>query len=254
LSCCANPRTRETVEFEPFYSFRHARKLKKGAAFWQSARRQSQHTPDGPTDIFLSLVDLSGRPAQPELDTITVRCTCSNGDLPHKLPFGDEAGDFAWEGGVSLKRIRCLRKPTPTLRPALARGELWRLVSHLSLNYLSLVDGGDGLQEILKLYDYSPAGQHDQQIEGIRKVSNRRHFARVVSENGISYVRGTKVEIELDEEKFVGGGIYLFASVIEQFLGQYVSLNSFSQLAITTRQRKGRVKEWPPRAGNRTLL
>ena len=75
-----------------------------------------------------------------------------------------------------------------------------------------------------------------------------------MSENGITFARGTRVEIEFDEEQFVGGGVYLFASVIERFLGLYVSLNSFSQLVVTTRQRKEVLREWPPRAGQKILL
>jgi type VI secretion system protein ImpG len=62
------------------------------------------------------------------------------------------------------------------------------------------------------------------------------------------------VDIELDEENFVGGGVYLFASVLENFLGLYVTLNSFSQLGVTTRQRKEALNLWPPRAGRRILL
>jgi type VI secretion system protein ImpG len=76
----------------------------------------------------------------------------------------------------------------------------------------------------------------------------------VVGEQGISYVRGVRVLMELDEEKFVGGGVYLFASVVEHFLAQYVSMNSFSQLAVRTRQRKELLREWEPRTGNRILL
>jgi hypothetical protein len=49
---------------------------------------------------------------------------------------------------------------------------------------------------------------------------------------------GMRVEMDLDEDRFVGGGVYLFSSVLEHFLAQYVSMNSFSQLAVRTRQRK----------------
>jgi len=52
-------------------------------------------------------------------------------------------------------------------------------------------------------------------------LSSRKHFARVISENGIAFVRGTEVDIRFDEEQFVGGGVYLFASVLEHFLGLY---------------------------------
>jgi type VI secretion system protein ImpG len=76
----------------------------------------------------------------------------------------------------------------------------------------------------------------------------------VISENGVVFARGTKVEMELDDEQFVGGGIFLFASVIEQFLALYTSLNSFTQLVATHRRGKEVLHEWPPRAGQRILV
>jgi type VI secretion system protein ImpG len=60
--------------------------------------------------------------------------------------------------------------------------------------------------------------------------------------------------MDFDEEQFVGSGVFLFASVIEAFLGLYVSLNSFSQLIARTKQRKEILKQWPPKAGQRILL
>jgi type VI secretion system protein ImpG len=201
------------------------------------------------------MVDLSTRPLRPDADTLTVRTTCTNRDLPSRLPFGNEAGDFELEGGAAIKKIIALKKPTSTVRPPIGKGSLWRLISHLSLNYLSLVDEGkESLQEILKLYSFTGSAFSEKHIEGITAVKSRRHFARVFSENGIAFVRGTQVEMDFDEEKFVGSGVFLFASVIEAFLGLYVSLNSFSQLIARTKQRKEVLKQWPPKAGQRILL
>ncbi len=76
----------------------------------------------------------------------------------------------------------------------------------------------------------------------------------MISEHGISFARGTRVNVELDEEQFVGGGVYLFASVLERFMGLYVSMNSFSQLVITTTQRREVLEHWPPRAGHKILM
>ncbi len=105
-----------------------------------------------------------------------------------------------------MKRIVALRKPTATVRPPTGKGVLWRLVSHLSLNYLSLVEEGkDALTEILRLYNFSESAFHEKQIAGLLKLKSQRHFARVVSENGIGFVRGRQVEIEFDEEQYVGG-------------------------------------------------
>ena len=73
---------------------------------------------------------------RPDPDTLTVRTTCTNRDLPSRLPFGNEAGDFELEGALPIKRIVALIKPTDALRPPWAKIRMWRLISHLSLNYL----------------------------------------------------------------------------------------------------------------------
>jgi type VI secretion system protein ImpG len=250
-----NPQTSDVLRFEPFYSYRHATMRDKRQTFWMAHRRPSSKANDEGTEVSISMVDLSARPVQPEADTLTIRLTCTNRDLPSRLPFGNEAGDFELEGGAAIKRIVALRKPTSTIRPPTGKAALWRLISHLSLNYLSLVDDGrEAFQEILKLYNFGGSAYSEKQIESITDLTSARSFARLFSENGVTFARGTKVQMEFDEEQFAGGGVFLFASVIERFLGEYASMNSFSQLTARTKQRKEVLKEWPPRAGERILL
>lgn len=249
------PGQQEIVEFQPFYSFRHSAQRDRQQTFWVANRRPSVRPNDDGTEIELSLVDLSFRPTRPAADTLTVRTTCTSRDLPSRLPFGNEAGDFELETGAPIKRIVALRKPTSPIRPPLGKAMQWRLISHLSLNYLSLVsEGREALQELLKLYDFTGSAYAGKTVEGIRGLKSARQFARVVSEEGIAFARGHRVELELDEEQFVGGGVYLFASVIEYFLALYASLNSFSQLTARVSQRKEVLREWPPRAGRRILM
>jgi type VI secretion system protein ImpG len=138
------------------------------------------------------------------------------------------------------------------------------LISHLSLNHLSLsdpVEGKAALQEILRLYDFSDpeAGQpmsavNRQLIDGIASVSSRPVVGRTGGPVSSGFCRGTEITIEFDEEKYVGTGIFLFASVLERFLGLYASINSFSQLVARTKQGEGYLKKWPPRAGDLPLL
>jgi type VI secretion system protein ImpG len=248
-----NPQTREIIPFEPFYSFRHARE--KQDTFWLANRRPSSRPNDEGTEVYLSLCDLSQRPLFPDSDALTVRLTCTNRDLPARLPFGNENGDFQLESNASLKRIIALHKPTSPIRPPMGKSVMWRLISQLSLNYLSLVEGGrQALQHILELYNFTDSPVGRKIIDGVVDVQSERHFARVVSDTEISFARGTRVKMLLDEELFVGNGVYLFASVIEYFLGLYCSMNSFSQLIVSTEQRKEILREWPPRAGRKVLM
>jgi type VI secretion system protein ImpG len=249
------PDTQDPVAFEPFYSFRHARSTSRGQTFWMASRRASGRRDDEGTEMSISLVDLDQRPVSPDVESLTVRLTCTNRDLPARLPFGMDTGDFEMEGAMPVQSIIALRKPTASFRPPTGRSSLWRLISHLSLNYLSLVsEGKEALQEILKLYSFADSSYATKQIDGIMELKSSSSYARILSENGITFARGTRVDLRLDEENFVGGGVYLFASVLEHFLGQYVTLNSFSQLSVATRQRKEILRQWPPRAGKKILL
>ena len=245
---------KEVAEYQPFYSFGHSPQREQ-QTFWIANRRPSLRADDEGTEIDLALVDSSLRPLRPNTDTLTIRTTCTNRNLPSRLAFGNSASDFELESGVSIKRIVALRKPTLPIRPPLGRSIQWRLISHLSLNYLSLVsEGREALQQILKLYNFTDSPYLTKVIEGIANVQSSARFARVVSEEGIAFTRGTRVEMELDEDQFVGGGVYLFASVLEHFLAMYASMNSFSQLVAKVLQRKEALREWSPRAGRKILL
>ncbi len=249
-----DPQTRETRTYEPFYSYRHAAIRDNKQTFWMANRRISELSKDEGTEYTISLVDLSMRMVHPSADALTVRGMCTNRDLPARLPFGNEAGDFTIEGMSALKKIVCLRRPTAPVRPPTGKSIFWRLISHLSLNYLSLVEEGrEAFCEVLKLYNFQESVYTAKMIDAITSLKSSRQFARVISENGISFARGMRTEMEFDEEQFAGGGVFLFATVLEHFLGLYATLNSFHQLAIKTRQRKEVVKEWLPRAGRRIL-
>ena len=242
------------VEYKPFYSIRHHLdhgESRRQLAFWHLKRQASSNAEIGGTEVYLAFTGPDFKPMDPGVEILTVRTTCTNRDLPARLSFGDSAGDFDLEVEAPVARINSLIKPTPTRRPFLG-GELqWRLISHLSLNYMSLVQGGEtALKEILKLYDFDNSPSTRQQIDGIVSLSSQHVTKRI----GQSFSRGVQVTVEFDEDKFVGTGLYLFASILERFLAQYVSVNSFSQMVAKTIQQKEIMKKWTPRSGNQALL
>ena len=244
--------TKQFRKFEPFYSYSHARQENEDETFWYASRRASSRAEDSGTEVFLTLVDLGFNPSALSDQTVIIHVTCTNRDLPSKLPFGGREGELEIEGAAPLSRVRCLKKPSPTLRLPMRRGAQWRLISHLSLNHLSLVEGEnalDSLKEILSLYDFSDSSATRKQIRGITGVSSRRVVRQVGQRIGAGFVRGLETRVEFDEENFVGSGIFLFACVLERFLGLYASVNSFSQMVAATQQREGYLKRWPARTG-----
>ena len=150
------------------------------------------------------------------------------------------------------------------MRPPLRRRAYWRLLSHLSMNHLSLTDqaeGLDALKEILRLYDYSDttvdaqlAAVNRLLIEGLTALSSRQVVGRVGPPATGGFALGVEVTATFDDKNYVGTGVFLVASVLERFLGQYTSINSFTQLVAKTIQGEGVLKKWPPRAGELALL
>ena len=250
-----NSSSQKISTYEPFYSLRHSARKDDRSCFWLARRRPSTRPNDDGTDISLSLIDLSTASVNPDATILSVRTTCTNRDLPGRLPFGNQDSDFEMEGTAAMRRIVALRKPTGPVRPALGKSALWRLVSHLSLNYLSLVeDGKEALQEILRLYDVGHTAYSQNVIQSIMRIQSQPHFTRLVSEQGVSFARGIRIDMEIDEEQFTGGGAFLFACVLERFFGMSASLNSFTQLSVKTPQRKEKLYEWQPRSGRKSLV
>ncbi len=250
--------------YQPFHSFRHGLMREPPLTFWYASRRPSLHEGDRGTDVFLNLVDLDFSPHLPAESVLVVKTTCLNRDMPTQLQHAGEELVFELEKMAPLISIQCLRSPTSTLRPPLRRGAYWRLLSHLNLNHLSLSDpedGADALRELLRLYDFSDPNAAQQLsavtrnlVEGILSVRHRRVVGRTGGPVSSGFARGVEVTIEFDEQKYVGVGTFLFACVLERFLGLYVSINSFTQLIGTTKQGEAPFKKWPPRSGERYLV
>ena len=244
---------RDSVAYEPFYSIRHAPRDNVSAAYWYASRQPSSRKDDPGTEVDITFVDPGFNLSLPATETVTVKVTCTNRDLPAVLPFGGDEDVFELEGRGPVGQVRCLRKPSRPLRPSLGRGSQWRLISNLALNHLSLVDsdrGLDAIREVLTLHDLADTAVTRQQIAGITGISNRR----VPGRTGRAFALGVEVTVEFDETQFVGGGVFLLASVLERFLGLYATVNAFSQLVAKTRRREGVLKRWPPRSGERSLL
>jgi type VI secretion system protein ImpG len=251
----SNPSKRTVVSLQPLFAFRSQTREGNNLVFWHGIRRPNALGERVPSAIYLCIADIEGVVTDPDAEILSVRCTCTNHDLPSRLPFGADDGDFFAEAVPAVNLIRALRRPTPSYDPPAGHGQLWRLISQLSLNYLSLQEDGRGaLQEILRLHNFTDSSSLENQIAGISRLSAKPHVALIRSHFGITPARGTQVEIEFDERQFVGGGLFLFANVLERFLGCYTSMNSFCQLVAYSSQRKEAVREWLPRAGSKTLI
>jgi type VI secretion system protein ImpG len=266
-------RAQAPLQYQPFFSWKHGvsrlpttptgQRLEQ---YWHaSVREQTGSDPRSPDrrrrDFFLSLVDLGFHRHQfPQGWVLRVKAHCFNGDAPNHLEAGHQ-NLFTLDAGEAIGSVNCLAGPTPTLRPQRGSRALWRLISHLSLNHLSLtdenggVDAAQALRELLELYNYRDESDTRALINSIVRLESKPAIRRVGWSPG-AVGRGLEIRLELDESRLAGLGTYLFASVLERFFGMYANINSFSEFSVQSQQRRDKEGNWtwPMRTGDRVLI
>ncbi len=222
-------------------------------------KRKGPRTSYVGSEVYLSIVDADQAPYSSNLSQLDLRVMCTNRDLPISMPVGKSSTDFTLESGAPVRSIRCLAGPTEP-KPSFSEttGERsWRLISHLSLNYLSLVDGdGKGaaaLREMLSLYQEAYATDAVRQSEGLVSVNAKPIVQRLSQRGPLTFGRGLEVTVTCDESRFEGSGVFLLGAVLSDFFSKYVSINSFTQTVLRTLER-GEVMKWPINIGRRQNL
>ena len=238
----------------PFFSVSHRPSKSETECYW-IARRQPTGRPDLPgTDIVLSFKDLGLQPSQPDSPVLFSHTLCTNRGAAEQIPAGSR---LEMELGVPVAAILCQTRPTSQLSPPEDGETLWQLVSHLSLNHLSLDGGADSLEalkEILRLYGGLRSAQGHQIIDSMESLTTRRVVRRIGIDSWRGFCRGIEVTLGVNDES-VGVGLYLFTAVLSRFLGLYCGVNLFSQLVVANpRRQEGAWITWPPLSGDAIVL
>lgn len=235
-------------EYVPFESFEHDASFDVGQARpFYSLRQQPSLMGDG-QDTYLSF----GLRGVGQHETLSIELTCTNQNLPRQLALGDICRPT--EETPEFLTFRNISAVTPTYAPPLHEDFLWKLVSNMSLNYLSLANV-EALKVILETYDLprhydKHAAKVSQRLLGGLKGISHKHVDRL--HRGLP-VRGVRTELVMDAEGYLGeGDLFLFASVLNEFFALYASLNSYHELVVKSLQ--GEVYQWTPRMGQQPLL
>ncbi|WLA11193.1 type VI secretion system baseplate subunit TssF [Xanthomonas translucens] len=253
--------------FQPFYGASARAWHEPRAAFYtlrrQPRRLSSTQRRDGArssyvgSELFLSLVDGEQAPYAHDLRQLGMQLLCSNRDLPLHMPVGVGASDFVLDRGGPVASVRCVAGPTRPQAAAAAGDPRWRLLSHLQLNYLSLLDDGDdgatALREMLTLYHDPHDATATRQVEGLRRVRSRPVVRRLPLPGPAAYGRGLEITLTCQESAFEGQGAYLLAAVLRHVLSRQASLNAFTETVLCTLERN-EVVRWPARLGDRPIL
>lgn len=257
-------RTYEQRVFEPFYRARDGNE--QAGAYYTLHRiprlltakekRSGAVSSYAGSEVFISFVDGSSAPYAGDLSQLNLVAQCTNRHLPIQLPVGTGNTDLQTELFAPVASVRFMAGPTVPI-PLMADGEIaWRLISHLSLNYLSLLDdkkeGAAALRDLLRLYVNPHDAQSLRQVEGVRSARATPVIRRLPGDGPLTFGRGLEIKVTMDEEAFEGSGIFLLGAVLAEFFARYVSINSFTETVIIS-QRRGEIMRWPHQAGTRPI-
>lgn len=223
-----------------------------------SQKRRGPRTSYIGTEVFLGLVDTAQAPYSRDLRQLSVQTLCTNRDLPLLLPLGGGATDFTLDIAAPVVSIRAVSGPSRPYAPLADGAIAWRAISHLSLNYFSLVDaapeqGATALREVLGLYAPAIDQSGRRQIEGIRAVSVNPVTRRLPGPGPLAFGRGLAITVTVDELAFEGGSACLLGSVLARFFARHVSINSFTETVLRSDGRD-EISRWGPRWGARPTL
>ena len=267
----------DKVPVEPLYALPQGTTAQRTAYYYTSRRKPRRLTETERrsgarrdylgTETFISIHEPPEELISRRAQRLHIRTLCSNRHLAGALPLV-RSDDFTMASDQQLA-LTCVNGPTPP-REAMTEIErsgphrvgqgqvYWRLISYLSLNHFGLDDrfGRDGaasLREMLTLFADLSDNVTEAQIAGLTALKVRPVTRSIQRPEGFFPARGLEISVTFDETAFEGSGIILLAAVLDRFLAEYVSINSFSQMVVISKQR-GTIKTWPPRTGQGPLI
>jgi len=255
----------ETI-FHPFYSSAATDRQGQGAYFSvrreprllsEISRRHGPRTGYIGSECFVSLVDALEAPYSERLRQLTVEALCTNRDLPLLTPIGNAGSDLSMTVSAPVEAIRFVVSPSRPTQALAEREMTWRLISHLSLNFLTLTDvdakaGAAAFRELLGLYARLGQPGNTAQIAAVQRARLRSVSRRLPQPGPIAYGRGVAIDLTIDELPFAGSSPWLLGAVLDEFLARHVSINAFTQLTLSSLQR-GQIAQWAPRVGRRPV-
>lgn len=185
--------------------------------------------------------------------TLSMELICCNHTLPGSLRVGDICRPT--DSSPAQANFTNIVAPAPMLPRPQNESLQWRFLAHLNTNLLSLASP-DALRSLLELYLPETATAPELTAANMRRCMSIRQFSSRSEERLFRgrLLRGRALYLELDPFGFVSGGdMHLFAGALDRFFMDFTSINNYSRLILSIAG-TGKIREWPPRLGEKQLI
>jgi type VI secretion system protein ImpG len=252
----------DTINLKPAYKNNYATSKKlanQDVVYWQAKRQPSWQF--GSVNNNGSEMLLSFTADNLTLDnsewTITADCWCTNRDLPLSLSYNGVGINYSIEHEQSAElNINSVRRPTATVRPKRDDGKYWQLIGALvgaQDNLTDPISGLDNLKNILQSFNLTKSEEWDLYIEQIQNITVTPTTIRYPDSQILTFVRGIKYSINFANNSLNLGDLYLFGTILNNFLNEYCALDSFILLEFTKEQHNETLS-WKPKLGVQHLI
>lgn len=207
------------------------------------------HTDDPEVHLKLGLPE--SNPIQ-QNEILKAKLTCSNGADADNLHIGDIS--VATSNTPELVTFYNITSPTESRRIPLDGDLLWQLISHLSLNYLSINDAKT-LKNILSQYIAPDTKAKSKRLSNEKRVDSITCVQVEPGERLLnnSFVHGQNIKVTIKPDHFSSiGDKYLFASVLDKFFSNSAPINVYSEFTMEDFF-SGEVTRWPAQLGKRSM-
>lgn len=234
----------------PYFSSNHDDLEADRRAYW-FARRDTIHGGELPgTEMVLSFVDSEFNPHVLADEVVYAYTLCTNRYLATEVPSG---GKLEPEESMPISQIVCLHRPIAQRHTPKDGDTMWKLLSQLSLNHLSLSQGVDVLKDAIRLLAGDQHYQHVD-LDVIKDMTLSSVVTRIGHEGWRGFVRGMRVRLQIYETFQTGASVFLLSRVLQQYLAMNVQMNSFLELEISGFPNDEVLKRWAPQSGYQKLI
>ncbi len=184
-------------------------------------------------ELNYSVISRALEPHATQSDFISTEILCTNRELPYES-YNKDQNALTLNDSNLARRALMLKRPSIPYYFEQNKKEQWRIISHLSLNNLSLMKGDavSHIKELLALYNLSKSKENQIIIDAIKTIQFSTTQKLVESKPFPLFVRGLKVEVEIDAEVFRGHSLYIFSQLLTQVFNLKVNMNSFVDVII----------------------
>ena len=221
--------------------------------YWLYSKESSEIRNLKGYDVYISLVDTKMNPHNIYADVVYAKTLCTNRNDTSGIPVLSRFYVDSLE--TAGYHATLLHKTTEPVSLIEGTTTLWNLISQLSSTHLSIANAQNLLCSIRKIAEIFSAGNERKVCElfdGIKSINIEDAVQRFGTDAWRGFVKGKNITIETDEEN--SAFTYLICAVINEYLSDIVSINSFIKTHMISAPSKQLLASWLPTSGRKDII